>query len=122
MEHARARSATLRIADDDEGMPRPAWRMLGWTFAIAMVFWALGILELPSSLRRVVDWLGGLTVLTVLVLWVRANARSLAMENEAPNPGDDVRVRMIRSRRPPVAAIGGPHIRPAHRRRGGPRS
>jgi hypothetical protein len=70
------RAAALRIAGHNDGAPRPAWRLLAWTLGIAMALWATGIVELPAADRRLVDWIGGLTVLAVLVGWVRANARS----------------------------------------------
>jgi hypothetical protein len=113
------RAAALRVAGRDDRPPRPAWRILAWTLGIAMALWATGILELPDSNRRLVDWIGGLTVLAVLVGWVRANARSLAAE---PHPDRDrrvrLRVRLIRSRRPPLDSIGGPDVERLRRRTG----
>jgi hypothetical protein len=118
MRHTRARhvddplrAAALRIAGRDEDASRPAWPILAWTLGIAMALWAMGILEVPDTSRRLVDWIGGLTVLGVLVGWVRANARSLAAEQPADR--DDrvgLRVRLIRSRRPPLDSIGGPDL------------
>lgn len=84
--------------------------------AFAMALWAAGILELPESRRRLVDWIGTFTVLAVLVTWVRRNALSLGMGTDKPDPEHRLRVRLIRSRRPPLDVIGGPEIKPLHRR------
>jgi hypothetical protein len=83
-----------------------------------MALWATGILELPPSDRRLVDWIGGLTVLAVLVGWVRANAYSLAATGPQLDGDARVGVRLIRSRRPPLASIGGPDLDRLRRRPG----
>jgi hypothetical protein len=125
MRHARAvhaddshRAAALRIAGRDDGAPRPAWRILAWTLVSVMALWATGILELPPSDRRLVDWIGGLTVLAVLVGWVRANACSLAATEPQLDGDERGRARLIRSRRPPLASIGGPDLDRLRRRPG----
>jgi hypothetical protein len=112
------RAAALRIAGHDDGAPRPAWRLLAWTLGIAMALWAAGIVELPASDRRLVDWIGGLTVLAVLVGWVRVNARALAATEPQSDGDDRVSVRLVRSRRPPLASIGGPDLDRLRRRPG----
>ena len=102
----------------------PAWRLLLVALGVVLTLWAAGIVELPESNRRVADWIGALSVVTILVLWVRRNGSALAYRREPTTPtnADPVRIRLIRSRRPPVAEIGGPGMRvprrtPAHRRR-----
>ena len=122
MRHARcdSRTAALGIVGHDAAPPRPAWRLLAWMVAVVMGLWAAGILELPSADSRLVDWIGGVTVLAVLVGWVRANARWLELiephaDAEAHAP---LRVRLIRSRRPPLASIGGPDFERSPRRTG----
>ena len=122
MRHTRAapaddlhRGAALHI---DDGAPRPAWRILAWTVVGVMAFWAIGILDLPASDRRLVDWIGGLTVLAVLVGWVRANACSLAATEPQVDRDARVRVRLIRVRRLPLASIGGPRLDRSRRPRG----
>lgn len=117
LEHSGQRAAALRVGGQREGPARPAWRILGWTLGIAMALWATGIVELPASLRRLIDSIGALTVLAVLVLWVRLNARSLAALSDPPDRDDRVSVRLIRSRRPPLA-VGGPDVKPLHRSTG----
>ena len=81
-----------------------------------MALWATGIVQLPVSQRRLVDFIGAAAVLTILVVWVRSNARSLAVLHDQPPPENRVHVRLIRSRRPPLATIGGPDIMPSRRR------
>jgi hypothetical protein len=126
MRHARSdvghdsRAAALHIVGRDAAPPRPAWRLLAWTFGVVMGLWAAGILELPASDRRLLDWVGGVTALVVLVVWVRANARWLALieprrDAEARVP---LRVRLIRSRPAPITPIGGPHLERPRRRTG----
>jgi hypothetical protein len=101
----------------------PAWRLLLVPLMVVLALWAAGIVELPESNRRFADWIGALSVVTILMLWVRRNGSALAYRREpTPTTADPVRVRLIRSRRPPVAEIGGPGMRlprrtPAHRRR-----
>jgi hypothetical protein len=107
----------LRVAGKDEGRPpRPAWRILLVTLAIVMGLWATGVLEFPDSRRRLMDWAGTLTVLAVLVAWVRSNALPLALGAEQPNPTDPPHVRLIRSRRPPLEAFGAPDVKALRRR------
>lgn len=123
MQHARTlqhldsrRRTALHIAGRDADRPaRPAWWILVWTVGIAMALWATGILELPSAERRLVDWIGGVTVLAVLVVWVRVNAGLLATADDQHDRDDRLRVRLIRSRRPPLDAVGGPDIQPLRR-------
>lgn len=110
-------SAPLRVVGRNPGFARPAWWILGWTLGIVMILWATGIVELSNSERRLVDWVGGLSVLVVLVAWVRSNARTLALTREPLERQEALQIRVIRSRRPPLASIGGPDIRPLHRRR-----
>jgi hypothetical protein len=86
---------------------------------LAMALWATGLVELPESNRRLVDWIGGLTVVAILVAWVRRNGAALASQTEPPDHDDPLRVRLIRSRRPPLPEIGGPEIRPSRRRASG---
>jgi hypothetical protein len=108
--------ATLRLAGRDGGATRPAWWILGWTIGIVMVLWGTGILEFSMAQRRFVDWIGGLTVLTVLVTWVRSNARALAVASERSGRPHRLQVRVIRSHRPPPAPTSGPDITPWRRR------
>ena len=111
--------ARLRIAARADRSRGPAWSILGFTMAVGMVLWALGVIELPIADRREVDWAGGLGVLTILVLWVRANRPSLgAVDTPPPDGQSRLRVRMIRSRRPPLPSMDGPEIAPLRRRAG----
>lgn len=84
---------------------------------MAMALWATGIVELPASDRRLVDWIGGLTVVVTLVVWVRRNGAALAYQTELPDHHDPLQVRLIRSRRPPLSEVGGPEIKPSRRPR-----
>lgn len=95
---------------------RPAWWILGCAIGIAMTLWATGILEVSASQRRLVDWIGGLTVLSALVTWVRSNARTLAVTSEPLDRHEGLQIRVIRSRRPPLAAVAGAEIIPLRRR------
>jgi hypothetical protein len=98
-----------RIAGRDE-RPRPAWRLLGSILGIAMALWATGILELPLFDHRLVDTIGTLTILAVLVIWVRMNACSLAASSDEPHHDDGLHVRLIHSRRPSLDPIGAPDV------------
>jgi hypothetical protein len=90
------------------------------TLLLAMALWATGIVELPESYRRLADWIGGLTVVAILVVWVRHNGTALAYRPEPPRHDDDpLQIRLIRSRRPPLPEIGGPEIRGSRRRASG---
>jgi hypothetical protein len=112
---ARARRIAAR-ADAPRG---PAWSILGFMVAVGMALWAVGVIELPIADRRAVDWVGGLGVLAILVLWVRANGRSLvAVDAPPPERHGRLRVHVIRSRRPPLPAMDGPEIAPLRRRAG----
>ena len=115
----RGERARLLIAARADRPRRPAWSMLGVTMAVGMVLWALGVIELPVADRREVDWVGGLGVVAILVLWVRANRPSLVVV-DAPPPErrGRLRVRMIRSRRPPPPSMDGREIAPLRRRAG----
>jgi hypothetical protein len=109
--------ARLRIAARADGPRGPAWSFLAFTMAVGMALWALGVIELPVADRREVDWVGGLGVLTILVMWVRANRPSLAaVDAPPPEPEGRLHVRMIRSRRPPLPSMDGPEIAPLRRR------
>jgi hypothetical protein len=81
-----------------------------------MAVWATGVVELPGH-RRLADWIGGLTVVTILILWAGRNKTVLA-EHGKPRPraSDRLSIRLIRSRRPPLAETAGPDIRPLRRR------
>lgn len=94
----------------------PAWRLLTVTLVLGMAAWAIGLLELPDY-RRLADWVGGLAILTILVVWVRRNGAALACEPITRGDGGDrLEIRVIRSRRPPPPDFGGPDITaPRHR-------
>jgi hypothetical protein len=109
----------LRIARRADAPREPAWRILGCAMAVGMALWALGVIELPAADRREIDWVGGLGVLAILVLWVRANGPSLgAVDAPPPERQGRPRVRGIRSRRPPLPPLDGPEIAPLRRRVG----
>jgi len=111
--------ARLRIAARADEPREPAWSILGFILVVGMVLWAAGVIELPTADRRAVDWVGGVGVLAILVLWVRANGRLLAaVDASPPERQGRLRVRMIRSRRPPLPSMDGPEIAPL-RPRGG---
>jgi hypothetical protein len=88
--------------------------LLGVALVLGMAAWAIGLLELPNY-RRSADWIGGLTVVTILVVWVRRNGAALACRREAPPDDDHLQIRLIRSRRPPLPDIGGPSLAGKHR-------
>ena len=93
----------------------PAWRLLTVALVLGMAAWAIGLLELPDY-RRLADWVGGLAIVTILVVWVRHNGAALAREPIARGEGDDrLEIRVIRSRRPPLPDIGGPEIKAPRR-------
>ena len=109
----------LRIAGRADASRRPAWWILGFTMAVGMTLWAVGVIELPAADRREIDWVGGLGVLAILALWVRANGPSLgAVDAPPPERQGRLRVRTIRSRRPPLPPLNGPEIAPLRRRAG----
>jgi hypothetical protein len=120
-DRSRRGPGSLRVARPDGAPARPAWRILAATVLLAMALWATGIVELPESDRRLVDWTGGLSVLSILVVWVRRNGTALAIATQPPDhhSDDPLRIRLIRSRRPPLPEIGGPDIRPSRRRASG---
>ena len=110
--------ARRRIAARATRPRGPAWSILGFAISVGMALWALGVIELPVADRREVDWVGGLVVLTILVLWYRANRPSLDVVGTPPERQGRLRVRMIRSRRPPLPSMDGPEIAPLRRRTG----
>ena len=104
LEHS-GRPPALRIADHDGTPARPMWQLLTCALIIAMALWATGILELPTSDRRLVDCIGALIVLTMFVVWIRVNAGSLAASNHEPGRDDRLSVRVIRPRPPLRSAV-----------------
>jgi hypothetical protein len=115
-DRARRRLGSLRVARPDGTAARPAWPVLAAAVVLAMAVWATGIVELPASDRRFVDWTGGTSVLAILVVWVRRNGVVLGSRTELDPPDAPLQVRVIRSRRPPLPEIGDPEIRPIRRR------
>ena len=105
------------LGGGNPSIARPAWWILGCSIGIAMTLWATGILELSASQRRLVDWIGGLIVLLALAAWVRSNAGTLALTSEPLEGHEGLQIRVIRSRRPPLAAVAGADIVPLRRRR-----
>jgi len=114
--HVSGERARLRAVPRAEVVRRPAWSILAWAIAVSMAVWAIGVLELPVADRRAMDWVGGLDVLAILVLWVRANGPVLVASDAPPGRQGRPRVRLVRSRRPPLPSMNGPDIAPVHRR------
>jgi hypothetical protein len=111
------RRPPLRVVGHDDHLARRAWWSLTVALVVVLAMWAVGVVVLPETSRRIVDASGGIAVLATLVAWVRRNTAALACESESRSSHGPLTVRIIRSRRPPLREIGGPEIRPVSRRR-----
>ena len=121
LESSNGHGPELRVVGHRPQRARPAWGRLAAGLTLTMALWATGILQLAGSYRRLVDVIGAAVVLTVLVVWVRVNAPLLAAATQPDRENrleDRLRARLIRSRRPPLAALTGPDVQPRRRRSG----